>query len=192
MNWTTEDKAALLVFKDAVDSDNIKVKERIKKLLLQNKFVIHLLNNKELEEADSEPDDYYGVNILPFYLIDPTQSNVQNFVCFEVSYDEIQRHNAAMKNLEIVFYVICEQRTLLESETGIARHDLLAAAIQDQFNYTNYFGAKIKLISDRPSTTDNGYATRTLIFRQITDNNLVKTKNGIARYANKDVVVYEE
>jgi len=72
MEWTDQDKAHLLSFKDTVDSDDVKIKEKIKQLLLDNKYIIHVLNNKELEAVDAEPDEYFDVNILPYYMIAPT------------------------------------------------------------------------------------------------------------------------
>ena len=36
MEWTKEDVTALLAFKKTIDSDDIKVKEQIKKILLNN------------------------------------------------------------------------------------------------------------------------------------------------------------
>lgn len=185
MEWTPEDRKMLLYFKDAIDSDNIKIKEKIKQILINNKYIIHVLNNKELEDADAEPDDYFGINILPTYMIHPTQTNVQNFICYEVRYDELDRYNSVVKNLEIIFYVLCEEKNIIDKDTGIARHDLLAALLQDQFNFSNEFGRKIKLISDVPSVVDSDYPCRTLIFKQITDNNLVKTQNGTPILANK-------
>ncbi len=187
MEWTNEDRAKLLSMKETVDSDDIKVKEGIKKILLENRYIIHVLNNKELEEADAEIDEYFGVNILPYYIIQPTQHNVQNFICYEVAYDEVNKYNTAVKTLRIIFYILCEHKNLIDKETGMARHDLLAALIQDQFNFSNDFGAKIHLISDVPTVVDNDYACRTMIFKQIADNNLVKTKDGIPRFANKGV-----
>ena len=65
MEWTQADVAALQEFTTTIDSDDIKCKEQIKKILLNNRFIIHVLNNKELEEVDAEPDEYYGINILP-------------------------------------------------------------------------------------------------------------------------------
>lgn len=190
MDWTTDDREALLALKDCIDFDDIHIKEGIKKVLLNNKAIIHVLNNKELEEAEAEPDDYFNINILPYYIVQPTQTKVSNFVCYEVQYRDIDMGNKSMKNLQIVFYILCEQKTIRDEETGIARHDLLAALIQNDFNFTNYFGKKIKLISDVPSVVDMAYACRTLTFEQYTDNNLVKTSNGIPRLANKDVVYF--
>jgi len=186
MEWTNEDKQHLLSFKDVVDCDDIIMKERIKKVLLDNKYIIHVLDNKELEKVDAEADDYFGINILPYYMVTPTQHNVKNYICYEVSYDKTYE-SKTHKRLRIVFNVICEQKDIIEKETGIARHDLLAALIQDAFNYTNYLGYKAVLVSDTASSIDNDFASRILVFEQYTDNNLVKTKDGVSILANKEL-----
>ena len=186
MEWTNEDKQHLLSFKDVVDCDDIIIKERIKKVLLDNKYIIHVLDNKELEKVDAEADDYFGINILPYYMVAPTQHNVKNYICYEVSYDKTYE-SKIYKRLRIVFNVICEQKDIIEKETGIARHDLLAALIQDAFNYTNYLGYKAVLVSDTASSIDNDFASRILVFEQYTDNNLVKTKDGVSILANKEL-----
>lgn len=191
MEWTDEDKKRLLSFKDVVDSDDIKIKEDIKKVLLNNKYIIHVLNNKELEEVDAEPDDYFGINILPYYMVTPTQHNVKNYLCYEISYDKTYE-SKVYKRLRVVFYILCEQKDIIDKETGIARHDLLAALVQDTFNYTNYLGYKSVLVSDVASTVDNDFACRILTFEQYTDNNLVKTKDGVSILANKELHVIGE
>lgn len=197
MKWTNEDRNKLLSFKQNYDSDDIRVKEKIKQLLLENRYIIHVLNNKELEENDCEPDEYFGVNILPYYMVSPTQTDVENFLCFEIQYDESSSFrynkshsslNSTVKNLRIVFYILCNNKNIIDKETGIARHDLLAALIQDQFNWTNYFGSKIMLVSDVPNIVDNNYASRVLTFEQTTDNNIVKTGENGPRLINKDIV----
>ena len=66
MEWTKEDTAKLRTWRNLIDSDNIKIKEKIKEELLSNKYIIHVIGNKELEEEDAEPEDYYGVNIFPY------------------------------------------------------------------------------------------------------------------------------
>lgn len=190
MKWTKEDKQFLLSFKDSVDCDDIKVKEGVKKLLLQNKYIIHVLNNKELEEADAEPDDYFDVNIMPYYIVAPAQHNIQNFICYEVTYKDISNYNSSVKSLQLIFYILCDCHYIKDEDTGVTRHDLLAALIQDQFNNTNYFGSKLKLISDVAGVTDSNYALRTLTFQQTTDNNVVKTRNGQTRLANKEIYTF--
>lgn len=191
MKWTKEDTQALRTWRNIIDSDNIKIKEKIKEELLSNKNLIRVIANKELEKEDAEPEDYYGVNIFPFYNIAATQTSTQSFVCFDTSF-EMQRYakNQAEKNQQIYFYLLCHVKDIKDRDTGLSRHDLLAALITDQFNWTNKFGKEIHLVSDRPYTVDNDYVLRTLIFQQITYNNLVKSTNelGVTRLANKDIV----
>lgn len=184
----------LLSFKENVDSDDVKVKEKIKYMLSNNELIIFALNNKELEESDAEPDDYIGENILPFYLLEDVQTHVNNFVCFEVSYDMAQSYqyskshkslNSTVKTLNVIFHILCDEKDIIEENTGIARHDLLATLIIDQFNWSNEFGGKLMLVSDVPSTVDKHYACRTLVFQQTTDNNVIKTIDDIPRYVNK-------
>lgn len=187
MELTKEQLQTLRDLKKYVDSDNIRIKEIIKKSLIESPYIIYLLNNKELEDAEADPSDYLGVNILPMYLIHPTQHNVQNFICYEVGFRELDRYNSKMKLLQITFYVLCEEKTNIEKRTGIARHDLLGAVILDIFNWSNLFGGQIHCVSDVANVTDNDYATRTIIFEQYTDNNLAKTRNGAARITPRDI-----
>ena len=201
MSWTHNDTKALQSWITRRDSDDIRIKEKIKDELVKNKKIIHVLHNKELEKQDASPGDYYGLNILPYYTIDPTQTHVQNFICFETQWEEepnyarVGYHYSTRKKLrqmklqQIVFHILCHVSDITEEDTGIARHDLLAALITEQFNWTNILSNKIHLVSSRPSTVDNKYVTRTLIFEQFTDNELVKTnEEGIPRLANKDIV----
>jgi hypothetical protein len=75
MELTAEQLDYLRSLKTLTDSDNIRFKEIIKKKLINNPMIIYLLNNTELEDSEADPSDYLGVNILPFYLIHPTQHN---------------------------------------------------------------------------------------------------------------------
>ena len=162
--WTIEDSKRLASYKYIVDCDDIRIKEIIKQRLIANDDIIHVLDNKELQEQEAENDEYFGVNLLPYYMIQPTQTESQNFICFTVGYENQEqtfRRNAATKpnelvrHLHIVFVILCEQKNIKDRDTGIARHDLLAALIQNEFNYTNIFGRKIMLISDEESVVDN-------------------------------------
>ena len=177
----------LLNLKTLVDSDDIRFKEIIKKTLINNDLILYLLNNKELEDIDADPSDYLGVNILPYYLIHPTQHNVQNYICYETEVRELERYNSKMKIQHIIFYVLCEEKNNIERRTGIARHDLIAALLIDMFNWSNLFGGKIHCVSNIPSVVDNDYSCRTLIFEQLTDNNLAKTHNGVTSMINRNL-----
>lgn len=186
--WTKEDSKRLASYKYIVDNDNIRIKQKIKEKLLANDDIIHVLDNKELQEAEAENDEYFGINIRDSYIIPETQVDSQNYICFTVGYRDINRYNDLVKELHITFYILCEQKNLKDRDTGIARHDLLGALIQNEFNYTNYFGRMIQLVQDEESITDNGYVTRVLTFTQTTDNNVTKTKYGQpTRIVNKEV-----
>ena len=186
MKWTDEDTKYLRDFRNIIDSDDIHIKEKIKQILLRNKYIVHVLNNPKL--ADSEPDEYFGVNILPYYIVPGTQHDVQNFVCYTVGYKDRPNCDKGRKYQQIVFVILCEEKTAIDQETSLARHDLLAALITDQFNHSNYFGEKLELVSDEEGVTDNSYVMRKLTFEQLKDNNYIKTTDGVARTRNKDVV----
>ena len=186
MEWTDEDEQRLRAWRDNIDKEDSRIKEKIKELLLNNKTLIHVLNNEELEKADAEPDEYYYVNILPYYIIYPTQTNVQNYVCYETNFERVSRYNTVMKYNQIVFTILCEQKNIVEESTGLARHDLIASLILDQFNWSNYFGQQIVCVSDKTSVSDNSYACRTLIFQSETPLNIIRTEN-TTRVINNEV-----
>lgn len=188
MKWTKEDKQHLLNFKNAVDSDDIKCKEIIKKILLNNKYILHVLNNTKLENDDAEPEDYYLENVYPYYVITETLSDVKHFLCFEVGFRDLKRYNDSMRLLQITFYILINEHDAIEKDTGIARHDLISGLLTNQFNYTEYFGDELVLVEDTPGAVDRDYILRTLVFQQTTDNGLVK----YGRMANKDVHVLSE
>lgn len=189
MEWTQKDREALQAFETLIDSDDIRFKKKIKDILLNNVYIIHVLNNEELEESGADPDEYFGTNILPYYLISPTQSNTQNFICFESQFEEVIKYNKIIKRGEIRFYILCHQKDLIDKETGIARHDLLAALIMDEFNWTNYFGNQVHCVSDVASVVDTHYACRTLIFEGEFPNSISKNKlkmDGTGRTIDSD------
>jgi hypothetical protein len=165
-------KKDLVSYKTNVGSDNIQYKETIKKKLINNSAIILSLNNQDLDPEC--PDDYYGENILPYYLLVDVQQKSRNYICFETSFDEVPRYNDVMKLGQIIFYIVCDNKDIFDKNTGIARHDLLAALITDEFNWCNDFGTQIKLVSDRPTAIDAQYVGRTLVFEQTTPNSIVK------------------
>ena len=184
MDLTNEQLQTLLQYKTVMDDDNVRFKEIIKKSLIDDPLIIYLLNNKELESVEADPSDYLGVNILPYYLIHPSQHDVQNFICFETEVRELERYNHKMKLQHIIFYILCEEKNQIEKLTGIARHDLIAAQIINMFNWSNLFTNRIHIVSNIPSVTDSDYSTRTLTFEMLTDNNLAKTNNGYTSMNN--------
>ena len=105
MSITEKELEELRRLRNEPDEVDVRYKQIIKQRLLTNNKIIFLIHNKELEDA--EPDEYLGVNILPYYLIAPTQTNVKNYICFETSFDEVSRGNSVMKIQQIIFYILC-------------------------------------------------------------------------------------
>ena len=184
--WTKEDSKRLASYKYVTDNDNVRIKEIIKQKILANDDIIHVIDNKELQESGAENDEYFYKNIFPYYHIMESQTESQNFICFTIGYENVERnftnssrtYNDLQRHLHVVFVILCEQKNIKDRDTGIARHDLLAALIQNEFNFTNFFGRRIYLVSDNESVVDNKYITRTLVFSQTTDNNITKTEYG--------------
>ena len=174
MELTDKQIAELRAYRNKDDEDDIRYKEIIKKMLISNDKIIYLLHNEELEEADVDNDEYLNNNILPYYLIEPTQSSVKNFLCFETSFDEVSRYNSVIKYQQVIFYCLCHHSDIIEKYTNTSRHDLMAAVLIDMFQGSNIFGTQLKLISNKPSVVDTNYACRTLVFEQQTLNSLGK------------------
>ena len=172
MNDIEKEIKEIIEYKKHHENDNIYYKEIIKNKLINNKKIIFSINNTDLDPDC--PADFVGENILPYYLIVNTQSKTQNYICFETSFDEMPRYNEVMKNGQIIFYIICDNKNIYDNTFGIARHDLLAALITDEFNWTNMFGTQIHLVSDKPMALDYHYVGRTLVFEQTTTNSIKK------------------
>lgn len=170
MEISLEKLQKLRDYRNKPDDDNIRYKQIIKGKLLESEEILYLLNNDGLEE----PEEYFGVNIRSEYVVPETQHNVQNFICFETSSEEVSRGNTAMKIQQIIFYVLCHNDTNYVEELGVSRHDILSALIKEQFQGCNYFGQQLKLVSDKPGFVDTNYSTRTLVFEQISTNNIIK------------------
>lgn len=170
--------------KRSVDDEDIRIKNIIKKKLLQNEKIVYVLNDKELLDRDAPVDEYFGRRILPYYIIPDTQTHIGNFLCYEVSSNSVSRNNQIIKIQQIIFYIVCNIENITEPETGIPRHDLLAGLILDEFNWRNVFGMQAHCIYDVAGVLDKDYAIRTLKFEMETTNNIVKTRDGKPRVIN--------
>lgn len=175
MNDIEKEIQEIIEYKKRHENDDIYYKEIIKNKLINNNKIIYSLNNSDLDPDC--PADFIGENILPYYLIVDVQSKTQNYICFETSFDEMPRYNETMKFGQIIFYIICDNKNIYDKTFGVARHDLLATLIIDEFNWTNAFGTQIHLVSDKPMAIDYHYIGRTLIFEQTTPNSVSKGNN---------------
>lgn len=172
-------------FLNLPDSENIRYKNIIKQKILANPDILYLLN---AAEEDYEPEDYFGKYVLPYYIVDSSNPEVHNYLCYETSFTEIPRYSEVYKNMQIIFYICINKRDAIHPQSGIARHDLISALLTRDINWSESFGMKCKLVQDKASTTDLNYATRTLIFELEAPNTLAKTdmETGISYFNNTD------
>jgi hypothetical protein len=190
----------LRAYASTPDDENVKYKDIIKNALLKCPELLYALHEKDLEfelfdddgninwDENQNPlgewDRYFGEssNIRPYLFFPETITEVKNFLCYQVMFDELPRYSAIQKYTEITFTIFVDGRDAMDTRTGIPRHDLIASIIRERFNWSSIFGMQARLISSKESITDNNYNVRTLIF-QIEDlNNIVSTPYGENTY----------
>lgn len=159
----------------------------IMKMLTGNADILRTLHNIKLEEKilnwdNPNGDIYRGVNIYDFLKIPDTQSEVKNYICFEVNDIEPMRFNDSFIIKHIIFRTISHDDDY-KTEWGISRHDLLATIIKSEFDWSNVFGSHIEKINDKGKIAENGYYYREFVYEVQTPNNLVnKAVNGGVSY----------
>ena len=204
-NLTTKEKLLrkLRAYANTPDDDNIKYKNIIKNALLNCPELLYSLHDEELESElfddngnlymDEETgnllgevDRYFGDNsyIRPNLFIPDTQTTVNNYVCYQVMFDELPRYGKIQKYTEITFTIFVNGKDRTDKLTGVPRHDLIASIIRERFNWSNIFGMQTHLISSKESVTDNNYLVRTLIFQIVDTNGIVTTQNGKTSVTN--------
>lgn len=179
------------------DDDNIRWKNKVKTTLLNSPELLYAIHDSELENelfdedgnlnTDGEWDAYFGEHshIRPYLFIPQVQTDVSTLVCYQVSFNSTPKYNEIEKYGTLTFYIICYGSDIIDQETGISRHDLISAILCEKFNWSNIFGTKMSLVSNREATTDNNYVMRTLVFQNTTTNSIVETRNGVSTYINK-------
>ena len=151
------------------DDEIISMKRLIKQKLIADADILEALHNTDIP-LDS-PDEFLDTNIFGFIRIPQTQDTVRNFICFTVDDIEPDRYNSHMKIQQIQFNCICHLDDM-KTEYGIDRHDLLAALVRQNFNWSNDFGMQFKLVYNKESTVDSDYYCRTLRFERECTNSL--------------------
>lgn len=192
----------LYSYHNTPDDETIQYKQKIRDALMQCPEILYALNEESLEdelfvkskdgtiminwewneelnkyEPLGEWDRYFGEssNIRPFLFIPDTQTTSKNYICYQVSFDELPRYSTRQKYTEITFTIFVQELDRIDKETGIPRHDLIGSIIRERFNWSNLFGMRAKLIYDKESTTDTHYITRTLTFQLADTNGIVNT-----------------
>ena len=195
----------LCAYADNPDDDNIRIKEQIKDTFLNCPELLYAIHNKELESElfdedgnlnidedgnlTGEVDRYFGSNsnIRPFLFIPETQDEVNNYVCYQTSYDEsnYRSYEKTEKHLFITFTIFVNGKDSMDKLTDIPRHDLIASIIREKFAWIGLEISTTTPFGDKESTTDNNYLVRTLQYEVTLPNSICKTDGNTTYYNNK-------
>lgn len=195
----------LRAYTEIPDDETVRYKEIIKQKLLKCPELLYALHNEDLEselfyedengelvlnideetgELLGEVDLYFGdsANIRPYIFFPEAQTEVRNYLCYQVMFDKLPRYNNTQKYTEVTFTIFVNGKDREDKLTGIPRHDLIASIIRENFNWSNAFGMQTHLISSKESTTDNSFLVRTLVFQLADVNGIYNVSNGKANY----------
>ena len=157
-------------------------------ILIKNQDILKTLHNTDFEQEDKKingllnGDLYRDVNIFNYLKIPETQSVVKNFICFEVDDIEQVRYNEILITKQITFRTVAFEDDV-KTDWGIARQDLLAMIIKNEFDWSNVFGMHISKVYDKGRISEDGYYYREIVYETTVANNLVnKAKNGGVTY----------
>lgn len=166
-------------------------KTKIKEKLLLCPELLYALNYKDYEtelfdekgniNVNGEWDIYFGTCIRPYIpFIEEVQDSANNFLCYEVSFNEGPRYNKTECYMNITFVALCstQQKQITDDLTGLSRHDLIASIIREQFNWSNIFGTQCHMVANQSRITDSKFLTRTIIFECTLLNSIVNTQYG--------------
>ena len=177
----------LTAYAEVPDDENLKYKEKIKDTLLHCPELLFALNETDLADEliskdgtinyEGEWDRYFGEssNIRPYLFFPETQEKVKHYLCYQVSFTTMPKYNNIEKYTDITFHIFVHGKDSIDPWTQLPRHDLIASIIRERFNWSSIFGMQAKLVSSKESMTDNNYVVRTLVFKILDPNGLVKT-----------------
>lgn len=153
-----------------LQSDIIKKKRIIKRILYTDPAIIEALNNTNLDPTI--PEDYLNINIFSYLKIPGTQDTVNNYICFEIEDRDISSENDVIKNQYLTVVCMSNEAAIKTQFDMIDRHDLLGYLVIENLNRSNILGMQLKLVSDVSSIIDTKYQCRVLKF-------YMKAPNGI-------------
>lgn len=111
----------------------------------------------EYNEKASHPQ------IVSFLKVNDIQTEVVNFIMFDIGDEETARYNDMIKYQYLTVMCLVHEDDM-DTEYGIDRVDLLSYIVKDLLCWSNETGLHMKLDSDIFGITDTKYYARTLKF----------------------------
>lgn len=195
-NLTTQNEilAKLRAYKDNPDDLIIRYKEKIRCNLLNCPELLWALGWEEYEQeiitsggtinTDGDRDVYYNNAIKPALFIPDAQDKARTYLCYTVNIDDppfyasrtqLRKTDNKSVYFTISFIAMSHYGVYWEPYTQIPRHDLICSIIRERFNWSNIFGFQCSITSDKESSTDTNYITRTMVLQGMTLNGVVNT-----------------
>lgn len=112
---------------------------------------------REYNEKVSHPQ------ILSFLKVNDIQTEVQNFVMFDIADERPSYTSDLMKNQVLTVFILVQEDNM-DTEYGIDRVDLLAYIVKDILGNSNMTGLRMKPYSDEFNVTETAYYCRTIKF----------------------------
>lgn len=179
INVSSAINIADLIDNTCCDNDNVRIKNLVGRLLIENQQILKAINNPVLEqfcddENNIDGENYFWTHIKPYYILDTTITDVKNYICYKSKFSEIPRFNKSEKYGQLIFYILCSVDNI--EYCGGCRHDIIAHLITDIFNWSHYFDTQLQLVSDDEDTVDGTYACRILTFQFTKPNSILQTR----------------
>ncbi len=112
---------------------------------------------KEYNEKVSHPQ------IVSFLKVNDIQTEVLNFIMFDIGDEETARYNDFIKYQYLTVMCLVHEDDM-DTEYGVDRVDLLSYIVKDLLCWSNDVGLHLKLEEDKFGITDTKYYCRTLKF----------------------------
>lgn len=125
---------------------------------------------KERERILAYNDKVSKPQIIPYLKLNDIQTDVLNYIMFDISDDRASYTSDLMKNQTLTVMCLVHENDMDTQFYDITRVDLLSYIVVDLINRSNFAGIHFTLQSNKPSITDTKYYARTINF-------LVKTPN---------------
>lgn len=176
---------------DFKNNDIIYRKHKVMQVLNQDPDLQYVLNKKQklplnqfadpdnpTEQQKKERERILAYNekvskpqIIPYLKLNDIQTEVENFIMFDIADDRVSYTSDMMKNQTLTVICMVHENDMATEFDDITRVDLLSYIVIDLINRSNFSGLHFTLQSNKPQITDTKYYARTLQF-------LVKTPNG--------------
>ena len=150
-----------------VISDVTKYKGKIMNKLCSIPDILTLINNPDI--IQTKPDNMRNVNIFSYMKIPNTTLTVKNYICFDYN-SRVHNYNDSFKNVTINISVICHESTIQTSFGN--RHDAISGMILEAFNWSDFLGYTLELVSDTENILEREYHVRNLQFKNVATNNI--------------------